>query len=796
MKYFIFLVFLINSILAMAEYDPTRAALLQAQRRIEETQSHGDQCHPSSGCSAFLQTLQNEDYESGFFGLLESRAPACQASLNTARGSQISQRFSGAADMQNQLAAKYPELGAVNHQRAALCAGAEGGDSISRYRVSKFYYYEKRFNEAATRVVEELSAINSLIGDKVPLPCQKPADGLGSLDQAYNRCLQLKEFCANESSQLATVAAKSEADEALYKEKETQIRQLQSDCLVHSEIYERFGDSVSAANPTFRHCEYQIVSAGAGVEREVCTNLTWSEKQRIGSCRVAVEKLQIARAVLEDVNPWFKSENYFKFRKSKSVAESIKEQSILNRAELQKKYYEFREGALCVNGYQPADRCDTDKIRKALAATPQLEESYGGDKRKNAAQVYLGAQACIEEGVSDLKQTASTLNGAARDAVLTIATAGLSGAVVGVRAAVAVSRGARLAGLASFAIDGFYASQSYVDVVKSCTRETQKLDAVARPENTTQCPGPASSQAQAQREFTNCAMASVDAALNSLPFVPGIAKVARKLANAASAPPPVNAAVKALAAVRTFPAPGFRDLHSIKDPDKVPWSHTENAELARAPVLRKIDTKSVESVSVDGRSFEGQSNNGLEIIDYNGRKGFVKVLVEQPDEYLANANNEVFYTDLLSRENMGPKLLGSYVGADNHIRIATDFVEGTHVHIGFVPTEIASLSAASIDEMEAMAKRLVDEGINPEDLQFRIDAKGHPLIVDPARFSPLQPGQSRFWKDQFEEDFCRLREARGLIPPGTTDRLIKQHQLERSPTTKPVPVTTKLPPSL
>lgn len=514
MLLFSFLFLVLGNSAVRAEWDPTKAALTSATGKLQKIQNSAHLCVSAGPCSElqFLARLEAEDYSSKFFGLLQSRAPICQLAVDQVRNPQITNQFSSASDLQKQMAKMFPEIGSVNHQRIAQCAKAN--DVSSRYKVAKYYQYMKRLNDGATRAVEELSAINRLLGENDPLPCE----GNGVINQAYNRCLDLQAHCQASNNSLPAIAAQSADDEKKYLAAKDQIKSIDNQCLERALDYERFAQDVSPKNPEKVQCHQ-----GQGTQDfvKICTSYHWDEKNKISQCQQARQSLQMTMAALEDANPWFRSENYFDLRKTKNVEESIHAQMLTNRVQLKKKVREFRDAGLCVNGFREAQSCDANQVRSLLAATPEIPERLGADKKNNSAFMYLEAQSCIEEGVRDQTTTAKVLNGAARDATLTILSAGVSGIAMGAKTALA-ARGVSLEFAAisvGRSVDAYYASDSYKEAYKQCAGDLENIELAARSMNT-QCPGPKSNLAQAERAHSGCMSAVGFAALNTLPTVP------------------------------------------------------------------------------------------------------------------------------------------------------------------------------------------------------------------------------------------------------------------------------------
>ena len=137
-------------------------------------------CERPRDCMPFVSKLMDEDARPMSLGIVTSNVFKCQSVLDKSKNP-ASQKFDSPQELQQQFAKMFPEIGAANHQKISACNLNE--NISARYKISKFYLYNKRFNEGATKVVEELSAINNLLGQADPLPCE----GRGTLEHSFQR---------------------------------------------------------------------------------------------------------------------------------------------------------------------------------------------------------------------------------------------------------------------------------------------------------------------------------------------------------------------------------------------------------------------------------------------------------------------------------------------------------------------------------------------------------------------------------------------------------------------------------
>lgn len=749
------------------EYDAARIQMLEAQRRLQSQRALGEQCNPQNTCSDFITTLETDENTPRFLGFIEAAAPVCQQIFDETR-TQYARRFTNAEALRQKLSQTYPELGNFAAQQAGRCVVSDAGDASARYRVSKFYNNLKRFNEGATRAFEEIAAINSLLGQSnSSLDCE--FTGSSSLQQAKTRCQQIKNNCTSNTSQLASYTQQSTTDEPAYKGLLDQLAQVNRTCTQLTTKFRNRGSIVSAANPTATSCEQILVNR---TFENFCTNYTWQELQQLNSCPDAIGQINFAKSEIEVRNPWFRSANYFELRKTKSVSESIRLQVTTNKDQLRNKITEYRDAAVCLLGFNQTENCDIERYRQTLAETPDIPERYVQDTQQNGAMLYVRSQSCVEESIENVNGRTNIITNFGRDATLTILTGGLAGYAVGARAAVAAGRvattTARAAGAASLLADGYFASESYREVVRSCGPQVQNLQALESADNSNQCPGANSNRAQAERAYSSCATARALAALDTLPFFPAVPSLRGAIARArAEINVPASGGRTPATPASTPPPPtigGVDPLRSAVEANSRNRLMNDAVEdnltpsLANARVARRINTR-------NDPEFEGQSNNGIEILDINGERVFAKVTYSSREGAggmpAARIEEEVFYTRLLSDNGMGPTMRGTYVGSDGYYRIATDFVDGAHVHTGFLENT-ENLTRATVDEMEDMAIRLLNSGVDPIDLQFRVNSSGRAFIIDPGQFTELEARHLTGRLASIREDFNMIRRARGF----------------------------------
>lgn len=190
-----------------------------------------------------------------------------------------------------------------------------------------------------------------------------------------------------------------------------------------------------------------------------------------------------------------------------------------------------------------------------------------------------------------------------------------------------------------------------------------------------------------------------------------------------------------------------------------------NADLRSAKVVSTVsDTKNADTANTHG--FNGDNNAGIEVLELNGKRLFAKIKFPPTQENLSAGQlkeleerflNEVDYVKRLSDLGLGPKFHGVHKGADGKYRIVTDFVDGFEVHLGETPENLSRLSFATINDITEKSKKLVAAGIDPLDLQFRVDKTGKAHVIDPEYFGKLDGADRTSIMRDLDGDILDLR---------------------------------------
>lgn len=751
----IFFIFLASSIADAREYDATRIQLIEAQRRMSEQRALGSQCNPQNNCFPFLKSLETDENSPRYFGAIEAAAPTCLQSVENPQA-QINSRFNSAEDLRLYLSQKYTQIGSYATQQAERCVVSDAGDTSARMRVSKFYNNLIRFNEAATLAVEEIAAINATLGQSNSTGLDCSFRGNESVNQAKRRCEEIKSSCNSNTSQIERYAQQSRQDEPTFLALSQQLTQVRRTCDELTRKYQNNRSSVSAANPNSTICTSELV---VRTFEQRCTNYSWQEVQKLDSCQVAIERINSAKGEIASRNPWFRTANYFEFRKTKSEAESITLQLNANKTELASKLAEFGGAAKCILGTESANNCDISDYRATLAQTPDIPERYTADRRENGAMVYLRTQSCVEDSIANVNGRTSIINNFALDAGLTILTGGFgAGARAAMLAGKAVPMGARIGLAASLAGETYYAAQSYRDVINSCTRQVQRLESLQRSSPAQQCPGLNSASAQAELEYTNCATSAALAALDTLPFFPALPSLRTAINSARNAQAEIRrttaSAARSSSGLESLSVPldrtgdigggartsgiGSRAIYTANLPaDSLPYSTAirESSGTSIRPRNNLAEYSTGERVDVTDTLLASREQNGsagLVRLGYvnsaNGERVPVAIKTYypsasvSPQELERTMLNEARSTQLCSELGICGQMRGVFRDANGRWNIAMDIARGDFN---------GPVNARSFEDLETIISRLRGAGVREvQDLQLFRSPEGRLMMID------------------------------------------------------------------
>jgi len=145
---------------------------------------------------------------------------------------------------------------------------------------------------------------------------------------------------------------------------------------------------------------------------------------------------------------------------------------------------------------------------------------------------------------------------------------------------------------------------------------------------------------------------------------------------------------------------------------------------------------------------DARAEKQIEVLSYQGQRVEAKISPLSQGRVVPGSADEVYQKELLNeskwaealdRSSDGPKFLGIYQGKDGQYRIATEHIEGMTIHpdVHDVPVEAGHVPDISFDRMEQMSKKLVESGVDPVDIQFRVTPTGKVYVVDPTHFQTL-----------------------------------------------------------
>jgi tetratricopeptide (TPR) repeat protein len=496
-------------------------------------------------CPRFLNEVIRDDKADGYFfdfnvlglkelnvkagKMLDSRFASCIQGVD-AKGSFVRQNFPNAKQLQTYIQQnEFSQMGIHIHQAIQGCIAQAQPEDFNK--AAKYYYVMGRLDRGVQDVQNELSRIDQILGDQNSL---KKCDS--TFMDANIQCGSLMK-CERKAGVFDAVVTQAQKDEVRYKVNLDAVQKLRGSCLVQRESYKKYEKEIQTKGH-FELCDSLASMDGAG--NVPCDKLTGDGLKEIKSCE-AKEKAAVAEmALLEKTNPWFADENYFKDRKKGQKARDLISQYLQkSRKALQNLQKDFEKSARCLNGTEYRG-CDVDQLRETLANTRELPSTYTKSKDHNAFENYMGAQRCIEEGANDRNETAGILRTSGRDATLTVLTAGIGDLVFG--GAKLLGQGAQAYRLATnvgevtnLLVSAGYFAEALGKAVTSCLIEydKQKLALNGVDSNLT-CPDPMAERVAAQKAAESCAGASLETAMNALPFAPLVAKATRKVVHTAT----------------------------------------------------------------------------------------------------------------------------------------------------------------------------------------------------------------------------------------------------------------------
>lgn len=275
----------------------------------------------------------------------------------------------------------------------------------------------------------------------------------------------------------------------------------------------------------------------------------------------------IAKAIelLRDEVPWIRGEIFDKIAREKAkprsstrnylsrekIKEGLREQLKANRTALATAYKDNLQNFRCLmyDTNDKGEKCDFAKVRTELAKLdapkiPQLQ-----DRRANMElKTYFDAESCLLDRGEDRASTKDIVDNSARDAGLTVLTAGLGSIAVGAKVIGGLSKtaiyGRRGAFAGALAVDGYYAQGSSRDAFKSCTQKSAPiLDnlSVRDKQKNMVCDNAKSQVSIAKDVNTSCAVDALLAGADLLPFLGGaaplLARAVKTLPSTGSATP-------------------------------------------------------------------------------------------------------------------------------------------------------------------------------------------------------------------------------------------------------------------
>ena len=336
------------------------------------------------------------------------------------------------------------------------------------------------------------------------------------------------------------------------------------------------------------------------------------------------ENIAVAIEVLKDEVPWIRGDVFDKIARGPAkprssvreylsrdkIKEGLREQLKSNRTALASAYKDNLQNFRCLmyDTKDNGEKCDFEKTRTELAkldapVVPQLSDRRASMEFKT----YFDAESCLLDRHEDRANTKGVVDSSARDAALTIATAGLGSIAAGAkvigglsRTAIATRRGAFAGALA---VDGYFAQGSSREAFKSCTSKSAAiLDnlSVKDRQKHMVCDSHNSNVSIARQTNSSCLVDALLAGADLLPFLGAAApllKMTKTLPSTGATTPPTGAVnppnAPKVEAPKVADAPKAETAAAEKPKPKVkPKADKPSESAAPAPVAdaKKADT--------------------------------------------------------------------------------------------------------------------------------------------------------------------------------------------------------------
>lgn len=419
-------------------------------------------------CPGVLNELVQDDTKDRAW-IVESRSPICNSQLIIERKKKFT-IYNNARNTQKFFQdGRFNYLGDYSHSVVKTCVKTNTSAEVDQ--VSKFYYYNARLNEAASKLAQERVLIAKLLNTEPPT-----CPNIDVLQSANKICEQVKSCSAH--SDIKEFSKKVDNDEEIYKEILKKIKEFPKNC------------------------------------------------DEIDKCKEQRATLSATLMGLIKMNPWFLNKTFTDSKSKFKTEQRLKEYLTRTDKNLLTMQNKFQQTSECIHGRQ-SDKCKLDDMREVLSYTPDLPEVYGKERIENQLSSLMSVQSCLEDGSLDRNRTGQIMNDTYINVGLTVATLGLGALANSARMASAVSygRAARtLAETLNLSFDLYSAASSAKEAVEACN--TNKFSFQFRNLNNKEiCESSGSALSPASRSEASCLVSSGFAAFGVLVAIPGGARV-------------------------------------------------------------------------------------------------------------------------------------------------------------------------------------------------------------------------------------------------------------------------------
>ncbi|MEQ1723434.1 MAG: diguanylate cyclase, partial [Pseudobdellovibrio sp.] len=423
---------------------------------------------PTPICPSIIEDLVKDDMTDRAL-IIESRAPICKSMIAEARKKKFT-LYNNAVNAQKFYEnGRFGYLGDYSHSVIKSCIKSNTSSEVDQ--ISKFYYYNARLNQGATKITQERFLIAKLLKTSTP-PCPN-----NDMLAAASKVCEVSKSCASEID-IKQFSSKVEKDEELYSAIVDQLKAFPQNC----------------------------------EQNEKCK----SERSSLSASLMGLIKL----------NPWFLNESFKSEKRKFTTEQRLKSYLTLTDRNLSRLEKKISETSDCIHG-KVSEKCGLDDMREVLSYTPEMPEVYVKNRVENQLSSLMQVQSCLEDGSLDRNRVGQIMNDTYVNVGLTVATLGLGALANSARLASSISYGRATRVLAeslNLSFDIYSAAISAKETIDACNANKLSFQFQGLNEKEV-CESSGSSLSPANRKEGSCLVSTGFTAFGALVAMPGGARV-------------------------------------------------------------------------------------------------------------------------------------------------------------------------------------------------------------------------------------------------------------------------------